>query len=154
MEIGGFVKVKILDKELYKDGFKRVHPGDVGFDLRAREDVVLASGDRAVVPTGIAVDTSEARLGDLCVFGLIKDRSGMAAKRGLHVLAGVIDPNYRGEIKAVLYNTNELGRVEIKRGERIAQLIFLVAWCGEPETTEELSESERGEKGFGSTGTF
>lgn len=148
------IRVKILDKELYKDGFRKAHPGDVGFDLRAREDAVIASGDRVVMPTGIAVDTSGARLGDLCVFGLIKDRSGMAAKRGLHVLAGVIDPNYRGEIKVVLYNTNELGRVEIKRGERTAQLIFMIAWCGEPEIVEELSESERGEKGFGSTGTL
>ena len=148
------VKVKILDPDLYPDGFSRAHPGDVGFDLRAREDTVIPSGDRAIIPTGIAVDTSEDRIGDLCVFGLIKDRSGMAAKKGLHVLAGVIDPNYRGEIKVVAYNTNELGRVEIRRGERIAQLIFLVAWCGEPEITEELSESERGEKGFGSTGSF
>jgi len=144
------MKVKILDKELYPNGFLHTRKDDVGYDLRSRIDVVIKPGEIKKIPTGIKVDLSE-KIGDLCAFGLIKDRSGLASKKGLHVLAGVIDPNYRGEVIVVLKN---LGNEEVKisRGDRIAQLLVLIAWCGEFEEVEELSETERGEKGFGSSG--
>ena len=123
----------------------RKRKGDAGLDLYAVEDVVLKPGEWKAVPTGIAVEIPEGH------FGLIKDRSGLALKHALHCLAGVVDENYRGEIKVVMIN---LGREEFKieKGTRIAQLLIVPYLSVEVEEVEELSDTERGERGFGSSG--
>ncbi len=123
----------------------RKRKGDAGLDLYAVEDVVLKPGEWKAVPTGIAVEIPEGH------FGLIKDRSGLALKHALHCLAGVVDENYRGEIKVVMIN---LGGEEFKveKGTRIAQLLIVPYLSVEVEEVEELSDTERGERGFGSSG--
>ena len=129
-----------------KDGClpKRAHPWDAGLDLCSAEDVEIRPGELRGVRTGISVALPKGTV------GLIKDRSGLA-KRGLHVLAGVIDPNYRGEIIVLVKNLgNDV--IKIKKGDRFAQLLVIPIIYAEPVEVEELPESERGERGFGSTG--
>ncbi len=123
----------------------RKRKGDAGLDLYAVEDVVLKPGEWKAVPTGIAVEIPEGH------FGLIKDRSGLALKHALHCLAGVVDENYRGEVKVVMIN---LGGEEfkVKRGTRIAQFLIVPYLSVDVEEVEELSDTERGERGFGSSG--
>ena len=131
---------------------------DAGFDLRSCEDVTIPPLERKAVGTGlhIAMHDLKARLGDydICFFTKIMDRSGQALKKGLHTLAGVIDPGYTGEIKVVVFNASR-EPVEIKRGERIAQLVILPTLCAtlEPVTDiNQLGRTNRGHRGFGSTG--
>ena len=124
---------------------KRMRPGDAGFDLYSIEEVTLQPGERKVVPTGIALALPIGWV------GLIRDRSGLAAKNGIHVLAGVIDPNYRGEVKVVLYNTGS-EPVSLPKGSRIAQLLVVPYFSGSVVEVDELPETERGEAGFGSSG--
>jgi len=137
------LKVKKLLKEAKLPVRKR--EGDAGLDLYSVEDVNLNPGEWKAIPTGIAVEIPKGYV------GLIKDRSGLALKYALHCLAGVIDENYRGEIKVVVIN---LGRekVFIQKGTRIAQLLLVPYLKVEPIEVEELSDTERGEKGFGSSG--
>ncbi|HIO41542.1 MAG TPA: dUTP diphosphatase [Aquifex sp.] len=137
------LKVKKLRPDAVPPVRKR--KGDAGLDLYAVEDVVLKPGEWKAVPTGIAVEIPEGH------FGLIKDRSGLALKHALHCLAGVVDENYRGEIKVVMIN---LGGEEFKveKGTRIAQLLIVPYLSVEVEEVEELSDTERGERGFGSSG--
>lgn len=122
---------------------------DAGFDLYADEALQIYPGQRKVISTSIAMEIPEGYV------GLIWPRSGLAVKRGVDVLAGVIDSSYRGEIKVCLLNTNielSLDVVDITPGDKIAQiLIQKIADC-ELEEVEELSGSDRGEKGFGSSG--
>ncbi len=116
-----------------------------GLDLYTIESFTLKPGERKLVSTGIAVEIPKG------YFMLIKDRSGFAVKHGLHCLAGVVDSDYRGEIKVVLINLgNE--EVKIEEGERIAQGIILPYLKVEVEEVNELSETKRGSGGFGSTG--
>lgn len=123
------------------------HPGDAGLDLRAREAVRLKPGERRLIPTGLRLALPAGTV------GIIKDRSGLAFKLGLHTMAGVIDSNYRGEVKVLLVN---LGRraCRIKAGDRIAQLIVLPCLEARLVPSEELPESERNESGFGSSGVL
>jgi len=123
----------------------RKRKGDAGLDLYSVEEVVLNPGEYKAVPTGVAVQIPEGH------FGLIKDRSGLALKNALHCLAGVVDPNYRGEIKVVLIN---LGKepVRLEKHTRIAQLLVIPYAAVEVEEVEELSDTERGGEGFGSSG--
>jgi len=134
-------------KKLRSDAFLpvRKREGDAGLDLYSVEEVVLKPNEWVAVPTGIAVEIPKGH------FGLIKDRSGLALKHALHCLAGVVDENYRGEVKVVLIN---LGRKEVKlpKGTRIAQLLIVPYLRVEVEEVKELSDTERGEKGFGSSG--
>jgi dUTP pyrophosphatase len=137
------LKVKKLNNEAKLPVKKR--KGDAGFDLYSLEDVELKPGERKLVSTGIAIEIPYG------YFGLIKDRSGLAVKNGLHCLAGVVDSNYRGEIKVVLIN---LGNepVKLEKHSRIAQLLIIPVPDFEIEEVNELSETERNEKGFGSSG--
>ena len=137
------LKVKKLLKEAKLPVRKR--EGDAGLDLYSVEDVNLNPGEWKAISTGIAVEIPKGYV------GLIKDRSGLALKHALHCLAGVIDENYRGEIKVVVIN---LGgeKVFIQKGTRIAQLLLVPYLKVEPVEVEELSDTERGEKGFGSSG--
>jgi len=124
---------------------RRVRQGDAGFDLFSVEDVTLLPGKRVLVGTGIAVAIPSGWV------GLIKDRSGLAAKQGLHCLAGVIDENYRGEVKVVLYNAGT-EPVTLPAGSRIAQLVIVPYYVGPVKEVAELPPSNRGEEGFGSSG--
>jgi len=129
---------------------RKAHADDAGIDLFAciqspSKQVVIPSHSRAVIGTGIAMEIPKGW------FGLIKDRSGLAAKYGLHVLAGVVDAGYRGEVKVVLYNTSNEPFV-VKHGMKIAQMLILPVPEIKIEEVEELTDSERGENGFGSTG--
>jgi len=123
----------------------RSTPGAAGYDLCAIDNFVVNPGARVVVPTGISVELPQG------TYGRIAPRSGLAVKHGLDVLAGVIDPDYRGEIKVVLFNSDTRVPYVIRPGYRIAQLIlenFTIADVVEAP----LSETNRGESGFGSTG--
>ena len=127
----------------------RTRPGDAGFDLRCVEAFALAPGERAVVPTGVAVALPEG------VAGLVVPRSGLAARHGLSVVngPGLIDPTYRGEIRVVLVNLGE-ERYEGEAGDRIAQLLLVPFFAPATRVVETLppSADERGANGFGSSG--
>jgi dUTP pyrophosphatase len=126
----------------------RTRPGDAGYDLRAVEAFALAPGERATVPTGVAIALPPG------VAGLVVPRSGLAARHGISVVngPGLIDPNYRGEIRVVLVN---LGAEPFpgEAGDRIAQLLLVPFIAPEVVAVEELPPSpDRGELGFGSSG--
>lgn len=140
-------------RQLYGDGLAYATPGSVGLDLRAcpqdvANELVIPSGGRLAVPAGIAVEPLAAG-----VAGFVYSRSGLGALQGLVVAqgVGVIDPDYRGEITVVLLNTSEQER-RIRRGERIAQLLFQPAFRVRLEEANDLGATARGEGGFGHTG--
>ena len=125
------------------------HATDAGADLYAYEDVMIYPGERHAVRTGIAVDIPEGYA------GLIHPRSGLAAGKGLTVLnaPGTIDPGFQGEVKVIIYNADPYMPAEVKRGDRIAQLILQRVEHMFFELVDEFkNKSERGEGGFGSTG--
>jgi dUTP pyrophosphatase len=126
------------------------HPGeDLGYDVFALEGVVLGPRDTVRVRTGIAVEARHPETG--AALGLlVRDRSSMAA-RGVTTTGGVIDAGYRGEILVVMTNLGD-GVVELKAGEKIAQMIPVPVLTGDVVEVEELVESERAGKGFGSSG--
>jgi len=127
------------------------HPGeDLGYDLFALEGVRLASRETLKVRTGIAVEARDPRTG--APLGLlVRDRSSMAA-RGLAITGGVIDSGYRGEILVVMTNLGDAA-VELKAGEKIAQMVPVPVLTGAVEEAAELEDSVRAAKGFGSTGS-
>ena len=112
------VQIQRIDKGLPLPEYAR--PGDAGMDVYSTIDCSLAPGARAVIPTGIAFALPE---GYVC---LVHPRSGIAAKNGISIVntPGTIDSGYRGEIKVILINTDQHETFEIKRGDRIAQLVF------------------------------
>lgn len=117
-----------------------------GLDLYLDQDeLILHSGRREVASTGIAVAIPEG------YYGRVAPRSGLSAKQGIDVLAGVIDSDYRGEIKVLLLNTDRITHV-FRRGDRIAQLILEQIKLEDPIEVVELPDTNRGDAGFGSTG--
>lgn len=118
--------------------------GDLAADVYAVEGAVIAAGATVAVPTGIAMEFPSTH------GALVEDRSGLAV-RGVTTLAGVIDPGYRGELKVVVTNLS-VGSVEVKAGERIAQLRIVQRIEAQFEEVTELAEAARGAGGFGSTG--
>jgi dUTP pyrophosphatase len=127
---------------------ERAHPGDAGLDLHAAEDVSLKPGERASVATGIAVAIPEGYA------GFVVPRSGLAARHGVGVVnaPGLIDCGYRGEIRVLLVNLDPSEVVDLRRGERIAQLVIQQVEQPSLREVAELPPSARGEGGFGSTG--
>jgi dUTP pyrophosphatase len=127
----------------------RAHPGDAGYDLRSVADVELAPGERAMVPTGLAVAIPDGYA------GFVLPRSGLASRHGLTLAnaPGLIDAGYRGELICAVVNLDRENGVRISRGDRIAQLVIVAIPDLEPGWTDELPASTRGEGGFGSTGT-
>jgi dUTP pyrophosphatase len=122
----------------------RAHADDAGLDLYALEDATLADGEGKIVKTGVAVALPAGHV------GLISDRSSMA-KRGLKTAGGVIDAGYRGELGVVLLNLS--GKPQsVAKGERIAQLLIFEVATPAVLEVKELDATERGDKGFGSTG--
>lgn len=125
------------------------HPGDAGYDLHARTEVVLpAGGGRALVPTGLAV-----AIPDGCA-GFIQPRSGLALRHGVTVLnsPGLIDAGYRDELKVLLVNTDPTVDYPVRRGDRIAQLVIQRFEVVEWDVVDDLGDSRRSTEGWGSTG--
>lgn len=125
----------------------RAYEGDAGLDLAACEMVELGPGERATVGTGFSVAIPEGYA------GFVQPRSGLAARHGISVLnsPGLIDAGYRGEVKVVLLNTDRTERFVVEPGMRIAQLVVVPVALPEPKEVTELPDSDRGEKGFGSS---
>lgn len=122
--------------------------GNAGYDLRCSESFVLQPKQREVVSTGMFLEIPTN------VVGLVWPRSGLSAKNGIDVLAGVIDSSYRGEVKVCLLNTGN-DAVSFEKGDRIAQILFQEHKSYDTikvPTREHLSETARAEKGFGSSG--
>ena len=140
------VLVQRLDQELPLPSY--AHPDDAGADLVTAVDLELAPGERAVLPTGIAVALPEGYA------AFVHPRSGLAARFGVSLVnaPGTIDAGYRGEIKVIVVNLDPRQPVSFRRGDRIAQLVVQrverVAWVD----TDQLPESARGAGGHGSTG--
>jgi dUTP pyrophosphatase len=126
---------------------ERAYAGDAGLDLTACDRHELAPGERAVVGTGLAVAIPDGYA------GFVQPRSGLAARHGLSVVnaPGLIDSGYRGEIRVVLLNTDRSGVFVVEPGMRIAQLVVLPVPELDPVEVDELPESERGVRGFGSS---
>jgi deoxyuridine 5'-triphosphate nucleotidohydrolase len=135
--------------------FKRLDPRAVlpsrgsllaaGLDLHAIEEVTIQPGERALVRTGLAVAIPEG------YYGRVAPRSGLATKKGLDVLAGVIDADYRGEIRCLLYNAGDQA-IHLPAESKICQLIIEKIITPTAVWAEEISDTDRGSGGFGSTG--
>ncbi len=141
------IPMKRLDPEAALPSY--ASPGDAGADLVASESVVLAAGGgRALVPTGAAIAIPEGYA------GFVQPRSGLALRHGVTVLntPGLIDSGYRGELKVLLVNTDPDEDFAIERGDRIAQLVIQRVEHVDFIEVGELSDSARGDGGFGSTG--
>jgi len=126
----------------------RAHPGDAGTDLFAAQDVELAPGQRALVPTGVAIALPDGYA------AFVHPRSGLAARHGVTLVnaPGTVDAGYRGEIRVTLLNTDIERPVRLQRGDRIAQLVVQRVAYPVFHEVETLPGSARGEDGFGSTG--
>lgn len=127
--------------------FTAPQPGDAGYDLYAVATISIAPGERGLVPTGLHVELPPGYV------GIVKDRSSVAAT-GLHALAGVIDAGYRGEIRLLLLNTTP-APITVEAGRRIAQMLVVPYYAAGVETVEQLDDltaTDRGAGGFGSTG--
>lgn len=124
------------------------HPGDAGMDLRSRVDVVLRPGERALVPTGIAIALPSG------FAAFVLPRSGLALRAGLGLVnaPGTIDAGYRGEICVICINHDHEQSIALQRGDRIAQLVVMPVPAVRLVEVAELPGSHRGEGGFGSTG--
>jgi dUTP pyrophosphatase len=140
------VRLRRLDPDLPVPAY--AHPGDAGADLLAAHDVAIAPGERAMVPTGVAVELPEGYV------GLVHPRSGLAARLGVTVLnaPGTVDSGYRGEILVNLINHDRATVAKISRGDRIAQLVVQRVERARFAVVDELTESSRGAGGHGSTG--
>lgn len=126
----------------------RAHEGDAGLDLYAAEAAHIGPGERWQVATGIAVEIPEGHA------GLVLPRSGLARRHGISLVnaPGLIDAGYRGEVKVLLLNNDPAEIFRVEPGDRIAQLVVSPVALADPVQAEGLSESDRGEGGFGSTG--
>jgi dUTP pyrophosphatase len=140
------ILIQRLDPGLPMPG--RAHPGDAGTDLFAAQDVELAPGQRALVPTGIAIALPDGYA------GFVHPRSGLAARHGVTIVnaPGTVDAGYRGEIRVTLLNTDPDRPVRFQRGDRIAQLIIQRVAFPVFHEVATLPGSARGDSGFGSTG--
>ena len=140
------LEIRRLDKELPLPTY--AHAGDAGLDLLAAEDVTLRPGARTAIPTGVAVAIPDGYA------GFVHARSGRALKEGLALVnaPGLIDSGYRGEIKVIVVNLDPSSDIDVKRGDKIAQLVIQPFAQAEVAEVDELRDSSRGVGGFGSTG--
>ena len=140
------VHIKLLDPELPAPAYAK--PGDAGADLRSRIDFELEPGERALVPTGVAIALPEGYV------GLVHPRSGLATKHGITIVnaPGTVDSGYRGELMVTLLNTDKTKSFHVQRGDRIAQLIIQKYEHATFTVVDELDQTERGSSGFGSSG--
>jgi dUTP pyrophosphatase len=142
------IAVQQLDPDLPLPAY--AHPGDAGADLVTAVDVTLAPGERALVPTGIALALPDGYV------ALVHPRSGLAARHGLSIVntPGTIDAGYRGEVKVLLVNHDRHEPIELRRGDRVAQLVVQRFERARFVPVTDLPESARGAGGYGSTGGF
>jgi dUTP pyrophosphatase len=142
------IEVVRLDADLPLPSY--AHPGDAGADLLTTVDVTLAPGERAMVPTGVAIALPAGYV------ALVHPRSGLAARHGLSIVnaPGTVDAGYRGEIKVMLINHDPAEPIELRRGDRIAQLVVQRVERARFVEVGELPDSSRGSGGYGSTGGF
>jgi len=140
------IAVRRLDPGLPLPSYARA--GDAGLDLFAAEDVELNPGERAEVRTGIALAIPDGYA------GFVQPRSGRALADGLSIVnaPGLVDAGYRGEIKVIAINFDRTQPIQLRRGDRIAQLVILAVPQVDLEEVSELPTSERGSQGHGSTG--
>ena len=126
----------------------RAHEGDAGLDLYAAEPAHIGPGERWSVSTGLAVEIPDGHA------GLVLPRSGLARKHGISLVnsPGLIDSGYRGELTVLMLNTDPAEVYRVVPGDRIAQLVVVAVAAAEPIEPEELTESARGDGGFGSSG--
>lgn len=138
------IKCKVTDPKYTPT---RAHPGDAGLDLKAAESAMVLAGDYETVETGVSVEIPEGYVGLVCA------RSGNAARHGIGMVngVGVIDSGYRGPINVILANHGDTIFC-ISKGDRIAQLLIVPIEAPDVEIVDELSDSERGHAGLGSTG--
>ena len=127
----------------------RAYDGDAGLDLSSCEHVTLGPGERATVGTGLAVAIPDGYA------GFVQPRSGLASRHGITIVnaPGLVDSGYRGELRVVLLNTDAFEPFVVEPGMRIAQLVVVPVTSADPVEVEELPESERGVRGFGSSTT-
>jgi dUTP pyrophosphatase len=140
-------KIRIKVKKIHPEAVipQYAHPGDAGMDLYSVEDTIIKAGERAIVGTGLSIELPEGYV------SLIWDKSGVAAKNGIKTMAGVLEHTYRGEYKIVMFNTSK-DNFEIKKGQKIAQVLIQPIMTAEVEEVKDLSDTARGAGGFGSTG--
>jgi dUTP pyrophosphatase len=126
----------------------RAHEGDAGLDLYASEQAHIGPGERWSVGTGVAVEIPDGHA------GLVLPRSGLARKHGITLVnaPGLIDSGYRGELRVLLLNTDPADTFRVQPGDRIAQLVISPIVLAEPVETAALTDSVRGDGGFGSSG--
>jgi dUTP pyrophosphatase len=141
------IKVRRLDKHAIMPEYATKNAA--GMDLRARldTDITIKSGERALIPTGLALEIPEG------FEGQVRPRSGLALQHGITVLnaPGTIDSDYRGPVSVLLINLGA-GNFTVRDGDRIAQIVFAPAAHCSLQETDTLSETERGSGGYGSTG--
>ncbi len=139
--------MKIKIKKISEDAIipKYAKENDAGMDLFSIEELIIKPGERKGVGTGISISLPKGYV------SLIWDKSGVALNSGIKTMAGVLDADYRGEYRVVLLNVSDQN-FEIKKGQKIAQVLIQKIEHPEIEVVEELSETSRGEGGFGSTG--
>jgi len=145
------VNVKFLHEVWKENDLAYATEHSAGLDLRAcidTDELEIGPGEKAAIPAGVAIEILEKS-----VAAYVFSRSGLGTKEGLTISqgVGVIDPDYRGEIKVSLLNTSGEKR-RIKRGQRIAQLVFMPIFQGVIKPVDELGDTDRGAGGFGSTG--
>lgn len=149
MEQPNFLKAPVIH-------FKKTHPdaqlpsrkrtGDTGFDVSAVENVIIPAKGDAVVPTGITVAKTP-----MAVWFLVLPRSGMGFKHGIQPHLGVIDNPYRGDLAIKLYNFSDTD-YKVTKGDRIAQIAYFPLIVLEPQWSDTVEETDRGDKGFGNSG--
>jgi dUTP pyrophosphatase len=143
--------IEVAVRRLREDAVlpRQAYEGDAGLDLAACEQIELGPGERATVPTGIAVEVPPGYA------GFVQPRSGLAAHHGITIVnsPGLVDSGYRGEVLVVLLNTDRDESFLVERGMRIAQLVVLAVPEVDLSEVEVLAESERGARGHGSSGS-
>ena len=140
------IEIKLLDDDLPMPSYQ--NEGDAGLDVRSRVDCVLEPGERAKIPTGIAVAIPRGYA------GFVLPRSGLASRHGIALVnsPGLVDSGYRGEMAIIMINTDKHEAFHIKRGDRIAQLVIQRVEEVKLIRRDQLDDTARGEGGFGSTG--
>jgi len=140
------IEIKLLDEGLPMPRYQ--HEGDAGLDLPSRVNYVLGPGERAMIPTGIAVAIPRGYA------GFVLPRSGLASRHGISLVnsPGLVDSGYRGELAIVMINTDRHKPFGINRGDRIAQLVIQQVVEARTVQVKELDDTSRGVGGFGSTG--
>ena len=140
------MEIKVQTMSKYGRVPTKINPSDAGWDIYAAEDAIIDPSKSQLISTDMAMAIPEGYV------GLIWDRAGMAAKRGIHRFAGVIDSGYRGEVKVCLWNSSNEHCI-INKGDRIAQILFQPVPSLPLIQVQNLNDTSRGKKGFGSTGS-